>query len=96
MPDGRGGDYTVDPDQLRSAARKWAELSEAVAKASGTPQPTSLGLVPAHSVTKLSTGVNDQSSQASQEFGSISERLLGIADNYAGTEQFNVGQAKSL
>ncbi|NHB84867.1 hypothetical protein G7085_10340 [Tessaracoccus sp. HDW20] len=90
---GGGSDYTVTPDQLRAAAKQWAELSDATARMAASEVPSDMGLVSTNSVEVLGEGVTAQASAASREFADISAKLVRIADGYRDVEAFNVGEA---
>lgn len=90
------GGYTVDPEQLRAAARKWSELSDATREASTAPIPTNTGAVPAKSITALAGTVKGQAFSASVEFASIADRLMKAAEGYSDMEQWNANQAQGM
>lgn len=93
---GGGGDdgvreVAVTPDALRTAAKKWFDLSTEAQAATASPTPTSFGLVPDLGLSELSGAGTGWSGGAGAEFTAIGERLMAVAANYTEAESAGEG-----
>lgn len=89
--DDGGREVAVTPDALRTAAKKWFDLSSEAKAATASPTPTSFGLVPDLGLSELSGAGTGWSGGAGAEFTAIGERLMSAAASYTEAETTNAG-----